>query len=219
MMLKLQRCPADLDALRSARPEIASLCFMAESVHRGVEGPLRDAWILAGPWGFEPEDVKAEVHLLARRRGPDDPAASLRRTCDATPPRAPARAARARDICSTPGTWLRSWRRPRGASRARRARRWARRAPRPRAQCSAGRTGRRSIGSQGRPRPPRAHGPGVPRRSLGSLPIEPPKSAARATQPRSGRRQACRRSRQSTCEPAPESRHRGHEQSPHRRPP
>jgi pimeloyl-ACP methyl ester carboxylesterase len=63
MMLKLQRCPADLMALRSARPEIASLSFMAESVHRGLKGPLRDAWILAGPWGFEPENVRAEVHL------------------------------------------------------------------------------------------------------------------------------------------------------------
>jgi pimeloyl-ACP methyl ester carboxylesterase len=75
LMLKLQRCPADLDALRSARPEIASLSYMAESVHRGLEGPVHDAWILAGPWGFEPEDVKAQVHLW---HGDQDPTIPLR---------------------------------------------------------------------------------------------------------------------------------------------
>ena len=75
VMMRLMGCPADIDALRSARPEIASLHFMAESVRRGLEGPVRDAWILAGPWGFAPEDVTTEVHLW---HGDGDPIVPLR---------------------------------------------------------------------------------------------------------------------------------------------
>jgi pimeloyl-ACP methyl ester carboxylesterase len=75
LMRRLMTCPPDLAALRSARPEITSLGFMAESVHRGLDGPVRDAWILAGAWGFEPEDVTAEVHLW---HGDTDPTIPLR---------------------------------------------------------------------------------------------------------------------------------------------
>ena len=75
LMLKVQDCPADLEALRGAAPEIATLEFLVESVRRGVEGPLRDGWILAGPWGFEPEQVDVPVHLW---HGDADPTVPLR---------------------------------------------------------------------------------------------------------------------------------------------
>ncbi len=67
--------PIDLAAVSAARPEIATLRFMAESVHRGPDGPVRDAWILAGPWGFDPEDVSPAVHLW---HGDADPTIPLR---------------------------------------------------------------------------------------------------------------------------------------------
>lgn len=63
LMLRMQASPVDLDAIRAAAPEIATLAFLAESIRRGPEGPVRDAWVLAGPWGFEPEDVGLEVRL------------------------------------------------------------------------------------------------------------------------------------------------------------
>lgn len=67
--------PTDRVSLMTARPEIASLGFMVESVHRGPDGPVRDAWILAGPWGFDPEDVTPDIHLW---HGDADPTIPLR---------------------------------------------------------------------------------------------------------------------------------------------
>lgn len=74
-MLELHRCAADQKALNSAAPGIATLAFLVESVRRGVEGPRHDAWILAGPWGFQPEEVDMDVHLW---HGDCDPVVPLR---------------------------------------------------------------------------------------------------------------------------------------------
>ena len=56
-------CAADLAALEEAPPEIRATRNLVESASQGLEGPLRDFTLLAGPWGFSPEEVYSQVFI------------------------------------------------------------------------------------------------------------------------------------------------------------